>query len=150
MTMPILYSFRRCPYAMRARWAILKTGKLVELREVDLRNKPQALTKVSRKATVPVLLTDNGNIIDESIDIMKWCLDKYTFRDIMRLNSHAENKEVLFLIDMNDNKFKFHIDRFKYSTRFPDEEQEYHLNSAKEILYQWNLRLKSGSKYKNR
>ena len=71
--MNILYSFRRCPYAMRARWAILKTGQVVELREVDLKNKPEMLIHASQKATVPVLLSDDGNTFD--VQIPQFSLD---------------------------------------------------------------------------
>ena len=74
MTLPVLYSFRRCPYAMRARWALLQAGLLVEWREVALRHKPECLRQASPKATVPVLVTADGNVIDESLAIMRWAL----------------------------------------------------------------------------
>ena len=76
--LPVLYSFRRCPYAMRARLAIIKSGISVELREVILRNKPPELLEISPKGTVPVLLLKNGVVIDESLDIMTWAL---SYRD---------------------------------------------------------------------
>ena len=74
MNLPILYSFRRCPYAMRARLAILVSGIQVELREVVLRNKPPELLAASPKGTVPVLVTVDGQVIDQSLDIMLWAL----------------------------------------------------------------------------
>ena len=73
--MPILYSFKRCPYAMRARMALYLSKTIVELREVSLRNKPQSMLEISPKATVPVLLLDDGRIIDESIEIIDWCIE---------------------------------------------------------------------------
>ena len=74
--MPILYSFKRCPYAMRARMALYLSKTVVELREVSLRNKPQSMLKISPKGTVPVLLLDDGRVIDESIQIIEWCIKK--------------------------------------------------------------------------
>ena len=70
----VLYSFRRCPYAMRARLAIVSAQLEVELREVELRNKPESLLLASPKGTVPVLVLDNGQVLDESLDIMNWAL----------------------------------------------------------------------------
>ena len=74
--LPILYSFRRCPYAMRARHALLVTGQQVEIREVVLRDKPPQLHEASQKATVPVLVLPDGSVIDESIDIIDWALEQ--------------------------------------------------------------------------
>ena len=79
-TLPILYSFRRCPYAMRARLAIDAAGIVVETREILLRDKSVAMLQVSKKGTVPVLVLPNGEVIDESLDIMFWAShqnDKY-------------------------------------------------------------------------
>ena len=72
MTHPILYSFRRCPYAMRARMALLVAGIEVELREVVLRDRPEHMLEISPKGTVPVLLLEDGTVIEESMDIMQW------------------------------------------------------------------------------
>src|SRR3546814_17624496 len=74
--LPVLYSFRRCPYAMRARLAILAGGRQCELREVVLRDKPRALLEASPKATVPVLVDARGVVIDQSLDIMLWALER--------------------------------------------------------------------------
>ena len=73
--MPILYSFKRCPYAMRARMAIYLSQIVVEHREVSLKNKPKSMIEISPKGTVPVLLLENGDVIDESMDIINWCLE---------------------------------------------------------------------------
>ena len=110
---PILYTFRRCPYAIRARLAIKISGVEVETREVDLRNKPQALLECSPKGTVPVLQLANGSVIDESIDIMRWAL---VIRDPHGwINDRAGwMAEAMALIDENDGSFKRHLDRYKY------------------------------------
>ena len=68
--LPILYSFRRCPYAMRARLAIASAAQQVELREVVLRDKPEEMLAASPKATVPVLVLADGSVLEESRDIM--------------------------------------------------------------------------------
>ena len=76
MQHPILYSFRRCPYAMRARMALLASGTVCELREIVLRAKPQELFAASPKGTVPVLVLPDGTVIEESLDIMLWALER--------------------------------------------------------------------------
>jgi glutathione S-transferase len=106
--MPILYSFRRCPYAIRARLAIAISGVEVECVEVSLRDKPAALIAASAKATVPVVVLDNGQVIDESLDIMRWAL---TQNDPERwLAGHDAA-----LIATNDGPFKRYLDRYKYA-----------------------------------
>ena len=110
-TLPILYSFRRCPYAMRARMAIAVSGIEVELREVVLRNKPPELVAASPKATVPVLVLPDGTVIDESLDIMHWALRPDDPEDSLE-SAHAE------LIQRNDNEFKSALDRYKYPQRY--------------------------------
>ena len=73
--LPVLYSFRRCPYAMRARLALAVSGQACELREVVLKNKPQGLLQASPKATVPVLVLPDGQVLEQSLDIMRWALE---------------------------------------------------------------------------
>ena len=86
----ILYSFRRCPYAIRARWALLNTNQLVELREVALKNKPIELIQISEKATVPVLKTSLNKVIDESLDIMIWCIKKSNMIALFDDKNHGQ------------------------------------------------------------
>ncbi|MEL7517961.1 MAG: glutathione S-transferase N-terminal domain-containing protein, partial [Pseudomonadota bacterium] len=112
--LPILYSFRRCPYAMRARMALWMAGITVELREVKLANKPPELAKASPKATVPVLLLPDGTVLDESIAIMRWALERSDPEGWLVGNDAA-------LIERNDGPFKRHLDRYKYPTRYPNE-----------------------------
>ena len=139
----ILYSFRRCPYAIRARWALLNTNQIVELREVDLKNKPKELIEISKKGTVPVLHTDLNTIIDESIDIMIWCIKRSNMHAL--LNANDITHEIFSLIETNDKTFKFHLDRFKYANRFNNQELETHRKAAMQILLSLNTRLKAFS-----
>ena len=80
----ILYSFRRCPYAIRARWALRESLVKVELREVDLKNKPVDLIKNSQHKTVPLLILKNGEISEESLDIILWTLSNSKKSDIKK------------------------------------------------------------------
>lgn len=121
-----LYSFRRCPYAMRARLALtlcLPESSL-ELREVVLKNKPQAMLDISPKATVPVLLLSDGKVIDESIDIMHWALGQNTrlLADLYPLHLKDVTDQ---LIAENDGDFKWALDRYKYSDRYEYDEHYY-------------------------
>ena len=113
---PILYTFRRCPYAIRARLAIHISGVEVETREVDLRNKPQAMLECSPKGPVPVLLLTDGKVIDESLDIMRWAL-AIRDPDGWMGSGHEWLAESTALIDENDGSFKQHLDRYKYPGR---------------------------------
>mgnify|MGYP000052300614 CR=1 FL=1 len=110
MTKPILYSFRRCPYAMRARLALLASGTSCELREVKLSAKPEALLAASPKATVPVLVLPDERVIDESLDIMRWAL---AARDPQGWLEHDDAATIAG----NDGRFKHHLDRYKYPER---------------------------------
>lgn len=107
---PILYSFRRCPYAMRARLALLVSGVSFELREVKLSAKPAAMIAASPKGTVPVLVLEDGRVIDESLDIMRWALGRHDPEGWLAGDDAA-------LIAANDGPFKHHLDRAKYPER---------------------------------
>ena len=138
----ILYSFRRCPYAIRARWALLNTNQVVELREVELKNKPIELIQISKKATVPVLKTSLNKVIDESLEIMIWSIKRSNMHELFGDKNNDISKEILSLIEINDNAFKYHLDRFKYASRFNIEESETHHSEAMKILLSLNKRLK--------
>ena len=112
--MAVLYSFRRCPYAMRARMAVLVSGVTVELREVVLRDKPAELLAASPKGTVPVLVLPNGRVIEESFEIMRWALAQHDPEDWLG-GCDAP------LIAVNDGPFKHHLDRYKYPERHGSE-----------------------------
>ena len=133
--LPILYSFRRCPYAMRARWALLEAGLLVQWREIALKQKPAEMLQVSPKGTVPVLVLSDGTVIDESLAVMEWALDQ---ADPRRLRE-AGNASAL--VNENDGPFKHHLDRFKYTDRYPGELQETHRAAGLAILRSWNQRV---------
>jgi len=115
--LPVLYSFRRCPYAMRARLALSVSGQAHELREVVLRNKPADLLAASPKGTVPVLVLPGDEVIAESLDIMRWALQQ---RDPQGWLS-ADRATMDELIAANDVPFKHNLDRYKYPNRHADE-----------------------------
>ncbi len=131
--LPVLYSFRRCPYAMRARMALLVSGTAVELREVALRDKPAEMIAASPKATVPVLVTDDGTVIDESIDIMRWALARNDPDDWFAGDDAA-------LISANDGAFKHHLDRYKYPDRHGVHAQD-HRSAGLAMLHDLDARL---------
>jgi glutathione S-transferase len=134
---PILYSFRRCPYAMRARLALLASGTVCEIREVKLSTKPAEMVAISPKATVPVLQLPDGSVIDESLDIMRWTLEN---GDPGRwLEWDAET-----LIAANDGPFKHHLDRYKYPDRHNSDPAE-HRGAALALLYPLEIRLTGAS-----
>ena len=93
--LPILYSFRRCPYAMRARMAIHASGQKCELREVLLRDKPPSMLEYSPKGTVPVLILQDGNVIDESLDVIDWALNLNDPDDWQRSKDTKKTKELI-------------------------------------------------------
>ena len=145
-TRPILYSFRRCPYAMRARMALVSSGQQVELREVVLRDKPAEMIAVSPKATVPVMVDVDSTVRDESLDIMLWALEQ---RDPDRwfVPSIGDKTEMLALVDRADGSFKKNLDTYKYSNRYAVEKDDAaalareHRNAGMEFLMELDARL---------
>ena len=119
MAFPILYSYRRCPYAMRARMALKLAGIDVEIREISLRDKPAHMLQVSPKATVPVLVLQDGTVIEQSLDIMHWALQQHAL---------GANSPVVAdtLILENDTAFKQALDAYKYPERYPSKTQIQH------------------------
>jgi glutathione S-transferase len=120
----LLYTFRRCPYAIRARLALWYVGISFELREVVLKNKPQSMLDVSSKGTVPVLVLSDGTVLDESIDIMRWALAQ-SDPDDWSAQSLSNP-----LVERNDGDFKHYLDRYKYVDRYPDYPQQTYLQQA--------------------
>ncbi|MEP2979685.1 MAG: glutathione S-transferase [Lentilitoribacter sp.] len=116
MTNPIFYSFRRCPYAMRARLALNSSKLGVELREIILRDKPEHMLEVSPKGTVPVMLLPDGNVIDESLDVMLYALGKNDPEHLLDPNA-VKFDDMLSLIAKFDGPFKTALDRYKYANR---------------------------------
>ncbi|MES2045494.1 MAG: glutathione S-transferase [Pseudomonadota bacterium] len=130
---PVLYSFRRCPYAMRARMALLVSAIPFELREIVLRDKPAAMIAASPKATVPVLVLEDGAVIDESLDIMRRALDRRDPEDWLG-GDDAD------LIARFDDRFKHHLDRYKYPDRHHADPAE-HRAAALALLGELEQRL---------
>lgn len=161
MTLPILYSFRRCPYAIRARLALMHCGAQCELREIVLRDKPAHMLDVSTKGTVPILLlpmTGNGaaaavanstiysedinvnyRVLDESIDVMHWAMNENPTRHLQNANAWLtiqtmSSDEINALIEQNDVEFKDHLDKYKYSDRHPEHSQAFYFEQAMPFL----------------
>ncbi|WP_293935999.1 glutathione S-transferase [Iodobacter sp.] len=132
--LPILYSFRRCPYAMRARMAIQYSGIAVELREIMLRNKPAKMLLASPKGTVPVLVLGNQQIIEQSLEIMLWALNQHDPLDYLCLKNPALQISIRELITHNDQVFKLHLDQYKYADRYLDHSQEYYRTQGELFL----------------
>lgn len=115
-TTPILYSYRRCPYAMRARMALRYADVAVDIREISLRDKPAHMLQVSPKGTVPVLVLLDGKVIDQSLEIMRWALQKNDIDGWLPFDT-VETEQ---LIAENDGSFKQALDKYKYAIRFPE------------------------------
>ena len=133
-SLAILYSFRRCPYAMRARMAIRAAGIKVEHIEVALKNKPQSLLDYSPKGTVPVVITPNGKVIDESRDIMLWALQQSDPNNWLLKDDQLKQQQMTRLIDKCDTEFKPLLDRYKYFDRHPEQTQEEYRHQAEVFL----------------
>lgn len=129
--MNTLYSFRRCPYAIRARMALYASCVDCQIHEVSLRNKPQALLALSPKATVPVLHCADGRVIEQSLEIMYWALEQHDPSGWLENQALAGNTELLAL---NDGPFKHWLDRYKYFERYPEHTQLYYRAQAEDCL----------------
>ena len=140
MVHPILYSFRRCPYAIRARMVLSYMEVSIELREVLLNERPQSLYKISSKGTVPVLLLKDGKVLDESLDIMRWAIkqgEKKLYED--KLNEQNQ------LIKYNDTKFKYWLDKYKYHVRYLEYSREYYQRKCSKTLAEYDMRLRENA-----
>ncbi|MBD1568751.1 glutathione S-transferase [Aliivibrio sp. S10_S31] len=132
--MNTLYSFRRCPYAMRARLGIVQSNKTVHLREIILKNKPESMLQASPKGTVPVLINNKGKVIDESLDIMKWALEG---SELLQ----STTSEMFQLIRENDDIFKSWLDKYKYADRYPEYSEIYYREQGELFLNKLEQRL---------
>lgn len=162
--LPVLYSFRRCPYAIRARLALaaagLGPGEDLELREVHLGRKPPELLEASTAATVPALVLppDAGTdpqgaarVLPDSLTVMAWALERHDPGDLRRAGADSrandtaagERARIAALIAENDGAFKHHLDRFKYAHRHPGDDREQHRRAALAILRGWSASLGS-------
>ena len=134
---PLLYSFRRCPYAMRARMALAAAEIELRLREIVLRDKPAHMLELSPKGTVPVLQLESGKVLDESRAVMDWALAQ---ADPHGWLAHKDAA----LIDMFDGDFKHHLDRYKYATRYEGADALEHRAACHEMLQDIEPRLANG------
>lgn len=152
MCLPILYSFRRCPYAIRARMALAYADIRYELREISLKNKPKEMLEISPKGTTPVMqifdASQNFMVLEESLDIMRWALQQYdplNWRDLSDEDLAIADQ----LITTNDREFKQALDRYKYANRFPERSPEFYRQQAEEFLEVLERRLCENSKFVN-
>ena len=132
----MLYSFRRCPYAMRARLALRYAGVAVQIEEVSLKAKPAGMLALSPKGTVPVLVVD-GRVLEESLEIMHWALQQHDPQD-WRLQG---DPRIDALIARNDGEFKIHLNHYKYAERYPEHSREHYRQQAEVVLEDLERRL---------
>ena len=137
---PTLYSFRRCPYAMRARLALRLCKIECIIREISLKAKNSEFLKVSPKGTVPVLVLPNGKVLEESLDIINWSLEQNDPNNL-KVNDEVTKKINDKYIQLFDKDFKFHLDRYKYSSRYNISNSEIHRNKARNLLTEINTML---------
>tara|TARA_R110000796_G_scaffold108859_9_gene220029 strand:+ start:33 stop:680 length:648 start_codon:yes stop_codon:yes gene_type:complete len=137
MSLPVLYSFRRCPYAMRARLALAASGAAIRVREVVLRDKPADMLAASPKGTVPVLVLSEGAVIDESLDIMHWALARTDPENWLA----SDPAETAALIAKCDGPFKHALDRYKYPNRYDGVDPLAQRAAGLAILQQWDTRI---------
>jgi glutathione S-transferase len=148
--LPVLYSFRRCPYAMRARLALVAAGVKVEIRELVLRAKPVHMLNISPKGTVPVLWLQDGTVIDESLDVMRWAFSQNFPADWLVLND-AQQQQCDEWIVLLDGEFKRNLDRYKYPHRYHTETSTCdpleHRAVCETILARWNAVLEQNGPF---
>lgn len=130
-TLPLLYSYRRCPYAMRARMALLVAGVAFDAHEIALRDKPAAMLALSPKGTVPVLVQPDGAVLEQSLDIMRWA---FSMHDPEGWWERAQAPHLLELLSLCDGPFKHHLDRTKYAERFEGADPAVHRPQAVDTL----------------
>ena len=131
MQKPLLYTYRRCPYAMRARMALLVAGIAFDAHEVSLRDKAPEMLALSPKGSVPVMLLPDGKVLEQSWDIMHWALERPATAHWWAEAQTAENLEWLA---KNDGLFKHHLDRYKYPERYDDTDRNGHRVQALEAF----------------
>jgi len=137
LSQPLLYSYRRCPYAMRARMALKYAGIAAEICEISLKDKPAHLLQVSPKGTVPVLVLPEGKVIDQSLEIMHWALRQQDQDGWL----NADHVLTQALIAENDGSFKQALDKYKYAIRFPEQSAEAYRKQGELFLQKLESRL---------
>ena len=139
---PILYTFRRCPYAMRARLALRSSKIIVEVREIKLQEKPPEFLKLSPKGTVPVLIRTSGEVIEESLDIISWALSVNDPQKWLA-KGKLEDQEIAKLLDDLENEFKINLDKYKYTGRFSEANQNLYRDKNLYFLKKLNFYIKN-------
>jgi len=129
---------------MRARLALAVSKQSYTLHEVDLKNRPAELYAISSAGTVPVLVLEDGLVLHQSLDIMRWTLGNHDPHSWLPVGAKQVG-EVQALLAQCDGDFKFHLDRYKYATRYEGAVMEEHRGLAAEILWQWNKNLTEGA-----
>lgn len=135
-SLPLLYTYRRCPYAMRARMALLQAGVAFDAHEIVLRDKPAELLTLSPKGTVPVLRLPDGTVLEQSLDIVRWAFTSTS--DVDGWWARAQSEDNLALLATCDGPFKHHLDRTKYPERFGEiaDVKAQHHEQAVQVLLQ--------------
>lgn len=144
MTLPIFYSFRRCPYAIRARLALAACGQRVVLREVLLRDKAPEFLAASPTATVPCMVLADGTVLDESLDIMIWATD-LNDREDLRHGDDGSYPQQLDLVERTEDEFKPHLDHYKYASRYEDMDSTAERGTASAFLRELERRLEGSA-----
>ncbi|KXO09478.1 Glutathione S-transferase domain protein [Moritella sp. JT01] len=141
MSLPILYSLQNCPYAMRARLGLLLAQQPVMLRAVVMKNKPTEMLAVSPKATVPVLVLDDGTVIDESLDIMIWALHQSDPLNLLHSEDPEAYSAMLALINIHDTVFTSALSKYKYAVRYHEDNEAELRNQCADYVTMLELRL---------
>lgn len=139
---PLLYSFRRCPYAMRARMAVRYAGCEVTIEEISLKAKPAQMLECSPKGTVPVLVLED-RVLEQSLDIMHWALARHDPDNWQLTDDPERQRQMGALIEENDQVFKLDLDRYKYAVRYPEHSAQYYRALGERFLRTLENRLQS-------
>ncbi|MGF1701153.1 glutathione S-transferase [Photobacterium makurazakiensis] len=145
MSLPILYSLRRCPYAMRARMGLLLAKQPVMLRDIVTRNKPYELLAASPKGTVPVIVLNNSQVIDQSLDIMLWALNLNDPQNLLRNNLPNIADDILMLVRKNDSQFIPLLEQYRASARYHNDDLEQRRQDCEVLIAPLEARLSNHS-----
>ncbi|CAH7192053.1 Glutathione S-transferase [Vibrio chagasii] len=139
--LPVLYSLRRCPYAMRGRMGIALSKQQVLLREIVTKDKPSELLASSPKGTVPVLVLSDGKVIEQSLDVMMWALHQNDPQDLLRSSNPSLSEQIHQLIQQNDNEFIGHLEKYRASVRYRNDDIEQRRNLCEAFISELEAKL---------
>lgn len=140
-SLPMLYSLRNCPYAMRARMAVYVSGQAVQLRDIVLSDKPVHMHQVSPKGTVPVLVLSNGEVLEQSLEIMMWAFEQSDPNNYLMSDSPNTRAEMLSLVDLFDTEFKLRLEKYRSAKRYHNESVLEHRLACEQYLKMLELKL---------